>query len=119
MVGAVDPENGPNTTRIPCHRRWRRERGLPRGSFLVTARTFPPDIGMPCSFWIGPFGSMEAAFLKPDGAGFTGRSEVFASGDALPVTDAAVGQDGAPVFHYRWPANGFIFVSDTASVSEL
>ena len=44
------------------------------------------------------FGSIEAVFLKPDGAGFTGRSEVFAAGDALPVTDAAVGQDGALYF---------------------
>ena len=44
------------------------------------------------------FGSIEAVFPEPDGAGFTGRSEVFASGDALPVTDAAVGQDGALYF---------------------
>ncbi len=44
------------------------------------------------------FGSIEAVFLEPDGAGFTGRSEGFASGSALPVTDVAVGQDGALYF---------------------
>ena len=44
------------------------------------------------------FGSIESVFMEPEGAGYTGRSEVFASGDALPVTDAAVGRDGALYF---------------------
>ena len=44
------------------------------------------------------FGSIEAVFPEPNGAGFTGRSEVFASSNALPVTDVAVGRDGALYF---------------------
>ncbi|MEL6108885.1 MAG: cytochrome C [Planctomycetota bacterium] len=44
------------------------------------------------------FGTIYAIHLRPDGAGYTGRSEPFVTGSPLPVTDAVVGQDGALYF---------------------
>jgi putative heme-binding domain-containing protein len=44
------------------------------------------------------FGTIYAIHLTPDGAGWSGESEVFCHGTPLPVTDAIVGKDGALYF---------------------
>jgi len=41
------------------------------------------------------YGTIYAVHLEPAGASFRGRSEVFARGKPFPVTDLAVGPDGA------------------------
>jgi len=40
------------------------------------------------------FGTIYAIHMEPDGAGYRGESEPFATGAPLPVTDAVVGSDG-------------------------
>jgi putative heme-binding domain-containing protein len=44
------------------------------------------------------FGTMYALHIQPDGAGYKARKEEFVSRTPLPLTDVAVGQDGALYF---------------------
>jgi len=44
------------------------------------------------------FGRIYAVHLRPDGAGYRGTKKIFATGKPLPVTDIAVGPDGAMYF---------------------
>jgi len=44
------------------------------------------------------YGTLWAVHLKPEGAGYAAEIEQFAGADALPVTDTAIGKDGALYF---------------------
>ena len=44
------------------------------------------------------YGTIWAAHLSPKGAGYSAKIEQFAAADALPVTDTAIGTDGAMYF---------------------
>ena len=44
------------------------------------------------------YGTIYAVHLEPDGAGYTGNFETFITGRPMPVTDLAIGTDGALYF---------------------
>ena len=98
MVGAVGSGKWPKYYKDSLPPAVEMGTGSPTGIVFGYGTHFPAKYRDALFVLDWSFGSIEAVFLEPDGAGFTGRSEVFASGNALPVTDAAVGRDGALYF---------------------
>ncbi|HEX3655864.1 MAG TPA: HEAT repeat domain-containing protein [Pirellulales bacterium] len=73
-------------------------RGSPTGVEVYSHHAFPPEYreAMFAGDWSQ--GRILAIKLKPDGAGYTGRAEVFLQGSPLNVTDLAVGPEGGLYF---------------------
>lgn len=72
--------------------------GSPVGVLFGTGAKFPAKYqsALFCLDWT--YGTIYAIHLSPDGASFTGERETFVYGKPLPLTDAAIGDDGAMYF---------------------
>ena len=72
--------------------------GSPVGVTFGYGAKFPAEYqqAMFCLDWT--FGTIYAIHLTPSGASYTATKDEFVSRNALPVTDAVVGQDGALYF---------------------
>lgn len=72
--------------------------GSPVGVAFGTGAKFPAKYqnALFCCDWT--FGTMYAVHLTPDGASYTGNKEEFVSCTPLPLTDVAIGPDGAMYF---------------------
>ncbi|HEY5315324.1 MAG TPA: HEAT repeat domain-containing protein, partial [Pirellulales bacterium] len=73
-------------------------RGSPTGVEVYSHHAYPPEYreAMFAGDWSQ--GRILVIKLKPDGAGYTGRAEVFLQGSPLNVTDLAVGPEGGMYF---------------------
>ena len=69
--------------------------GSPTGVFFGHGARFPAQYQNAVYVLDWTFGRIYAMHLTPDGAGFTAKKEVFLSRKALPLTDGAIGPDGA------------------------
>jgi putative heme-binding domain-containing protein len=72
--------------------------GSPTGVVAGTGAKFPAKYQDVIYALDWTFGTIYAIHLTPQGAGYVGTSEPFATGSPLPVTDATVGNDGALYF---------------------
>lgn len=72
--------------------------GSPTGFVAGTGAKFPAKYQEAMFGLDWTFGTIYAVHAKPDGAGYTGSKEVFLAGAPMPVTDAAIGDDGALYF---------------------
>lgn len=72
--------------------------GSPVGVSFGTGAKFPAEYqrALFCCDWT--FGTMYAVHLTPDGASYRGEKEEFVSCTPLPLTDVAIGPDGAMYF---------------------
>lgn len=72
--------------------------GSPVGVSFGTGAKFPAKYqrALFCCDWT--FGTMYAVHLTPDGASYAGEKEEFVSCTPLPLTDVAIGPDGAMYF---------------------
>lgn len=72
--------------------------GSPVGVLFGTGAKFPTKYqsALFCLDWT--YGTIYAIHLTPDGASYTGERESFVFGKPLPVTDAAIADDGAMYF---------------------
>ncbi|MDA7518203.1 c-type cytochrome, partial [bacterium] len=68
--------------------------GSPTGLVAGTGTKFPAKYQRAIYAFDWTFGTIWAIHLKQEGAGYVGTRENFLSRTALPLTDAAVGQDG-------------------------
>lgn len=68
--------------------------GSPTGVASGTGAKFPSKYQSAIYALDWTFGTIYAIHMEPNGAGYRGNSEPFATGAPLPVTDAIVGQDG-------------------------
>lgn len=69
--------------------------GSPTGVTFGTRTRFPARWRRALFAADWAYGRLWAVHLEPDGASFRGRAELFASGTPFPITDLAVGADGA------------------------
>jgi putative heme-binding domain-containing protein len=72
--------------------------GSPTGVVFGTGAAFPADYQQSLFMLDWTFGVMYAVTLEPDGASYSAQVEKFLSGKPLPLTDAAIGADGALYF---------------------
>ena len=72
--------------------------GSPVGVLFGTGGKFPSRYQRALYALDWTFGTIHAIHLKPRGASYIGTEEEFISGTPLPVTDAAIGKDGAFYF---------------------
>ncbi|MCO6457875.1 MAG: c-type cytochrome [Pirellulaceae bacterium] len=72
--------------------------GSPVGVTFGTGARFPERYQRALYLLDWTFGTIYAIHLQPDGASYTGVKEEFLSRTPLPLTDAAVGPDGALYF---------------------
>ncbi|MCA9198232.1 MAG: c-type cytochrome [Planctomycetales bacterium] len=72
--------------------------GSPTGVTFGTGTKFPTEYQKAIYLLDWTFGTMYAIHLTPQGASYVGEKEEFISRAALPLTDAAVGPDGALYF---------------------
>ena len=72
--------------------------GSPVGVLFGTGGKFPARFQRALYALDWTFGTIHAVHLTPRGASYSGRAEEFVSGTPLPVTDAAIGADGAFYF---------------------
>ena len=72
--------------------------GSPVGVVFGTGGKFPARYQKALYALDWTFGTIHAIHLKPQGASYVGKEEEFISGTPLPVTDAAIGADGAFYF---------------------
>jgi putative heme-binding domain-containing protein len=72
--------------------------GSPVGVTFGTGAKFPARYQKALYLLDWTFGTMYAIHLQPDGASYRGEREEFLSRTPLPLTDAAVGPDGAMYF---------------------
>ena len=70
----------------------------PTGVVFGHKAKFPAKYKEAFLFLDWTYGTIWAAHLSPKGAGYTATIEQFAAADALPVTDTAIGTDGAMYF---------------------
>lgn len=73
-------------------------RGSPTGILFGTGAKFPAKYqnALFALDWL--YGTIYAFHLRPDGATYKADAEKFLSGNALPLTDAVIGKDGALYF---------------------
>lgn len=71
------------------------ELGSPTGIVFGTGTNFPSPWREALFACDWAYGRIFAVHLAPQGASYTGTSEIFASGQPFPVTDIVVGADGA------------------------
>ncbi|WP_421774683.1 c-type cytochrome [Gracilimonas sp.] len=73
-------------------------RGSPTGILFGTGAKFPAKYqhALFALDWL--YGTIYAFHLTPDGATYRAEAEKFLSGNALPLTDAVIGKDGALYF---------------------
>ncbi|MGN8226596.1 PQQ-dependent sugar dehydrogenase [Gracilimonas sp. BCB1] len=73
-------------------------RGSPTGILFGTGAQFPAKYqhALFALDWL--YGTIYAFHLTPDGATYRAEAEKFLSGNALPLTDAVIGKDGALYF---------------------
>ncbi|MCB1202696.1 MAG: DUF1080 domain-containing protein [Verrucomicrobiae bacterium] len=72
--------------------------GSPTGVVAGTGAKFPVKYQEAIYALDWTFGTIYAIHLEANGAGYTGKSEPFVYGAPLPVTDAAIGNDGSLYF---------------------
>jgi putative heme-binding domain-containing protein len=72
--------------------------GSPVGVVFGEGAKFPTAYQSALFILDWTYGTIYAVHLKPDGASYTGTTEQFLYGKPLPVTDAAIGDDGAMYF---------------------
>ncbi len=72
--------------------------GSPTGIVFGTGAAFPAAYQRALFMLDWTFGVMYAVNLEPDGASYSADVEKFLSGKPLPLTDAAIGSDGALYF---------------------
>ena len=72
--------------------------GSPTGTVFGTHAKFPKRYREALYLLDWTFGRIYAVHLTPDGASYRAEKEVFVSGKPLPVSDAAIGPDGAMYF---------------------
>jgi len=72
--------------------------GSPTGVLFGTQAKFPKRYREALYLLDWTFGRIYAIHLTPDGASYSAKKEVFMSGKAMPVCDAAIGPDGAMYF---------------------
>ncbi len=72
--------------------------GSPVGVVFGTGGKFPAKYQKALYALDWTFGTIHAIHLTPRGATYSGKEEEFISGTPLPVTDAAIGADGAFYF---------------------
>ena len=72
--------------------------GSPTGLLFGTKAKFPKRYQEALYLLDWTFGRIYVAHLSPDGSSYKGEKEVLLSGSPLPVTDAAIGPDGAMYF---------------------
>ncbi|MEZ6116028.1 MAG: c-type cytochrome [Pirellulaceae bacterium] len=72
--------------------------GSPTGVMFGTGTKFPTEYQKAIYLLDWTFGTMYAIHLTPQGGSYVGEKEEFISRAALPLTDAAVGPDGALYF---------------------
>ena len=72
--------------------------GSPTGVLFGTNAKFPKRYQEAIYLLDWTFGRIYALHLSADGSSYTAEKEVLLSGKALPVSDAAIGPDGAMYF---------------------
>ncbi len=72
--------------------------GSPTGVLFGTGTKFPAKYQRAFFAADWSYGKLYAVHLEPDGASYTGSFEEFVAGQPLPLTDLAVGDDGALYF---------------------
>ncbi len=72
--------------------------GSPTGVVFGSATSFPADYQTALFAADWSYGRIFAVNIEPRGASYVGEAKVFATAPALPVTDLAVGTDGALYF---------------------
>jgi putative heme-binding domain-containing protein len=72
--------------------------GSPTGLLFGTGAEFPARYQQALFGLDWTFGTIYAFHLTPDGASYTAEAEEFLSGNALPLTDAVIADDGAMYF---------------------
>ncbi len=72
--------------------------GSPTGLVAGTGAKFPAKYQDAIFGLDWTFGTIYAIHLKPEGAGYSGKKEVFLTGAPMPLTDAVMGDDGALYF---------------------
>ncbi len=72
--------------------------GCPTGVLFGTGAKFPAKYQKALFILDWTFGKIYALHLSPDETTYSAKKEIFVSGRPLPVTDAAIGPDGAMYF---------------------
>ncbi|MFN3165896.1 MAG: heme-binding protein [Phycisphaeraceae bacterium] len=72
--------------------------GSPVGVLFGTGAKFPTAYQSALFLLDWTYGTIYAVHMTPDGASYTGVTEPFLYGKPLPLTDAAIGDDGAMYF---------------------
>ncbi|BCX47362.1 hypothetical protein HAHE_12700 [Haloferula helveola] len=72
--------------------------GSPTGFVSGKGAKFPAKYQKALYAFDWTFATVHAIHLEKDGAGYTGETDEFLSGNGLPLTDAVVGSDGAMYF---------------------
>ncbi len=72
--------------------------GSPTGVTFGTGAKFPAKYQQAFFMLDWTFGTIYAVHMTPEGASYTGEKEEFITGSPLPVSDAAIGIDGAFYF---------------------
>jgi putative heme-binding domain-containing protein len=72
--------------------------GSPVGIVFGTDAKFPAKYQQALFILDWTFGTIHAVHMTPEGASYTATKEEFVSGSPLPVTDTAIGTDGAFYF---------------------
>lgn len=72
--------------------------GCPTGVIFGTHAKFPLKYRKALYVLDWTFGRIYAIHLRPDGSSYRGERETFISGKPLPLTDVAIGPDGAMYF---------------------
>jgi putative heme-binding domain-containing protein len=86
----VYPDNLPATLNIG--------QGSPTNVMFGTGSNFPEKYRKALFAFDWSFGIIYAVFLEPSGATYSATAEEFISGSPLPLTDGAIGPDGAMYF---------------------